>query len=234
MSDQTHISYSVYNDIEAKYDIFEDSRIQHDNSPTETEASLISSRVPETELPVKRGWLKKKTRRVINSWQPRFFVLRDRKLMYFHSETDTAPAGVINFDQVTVDVHITNPEKPTEMTMIPLGSKRQFRFKAENPHDLTEWALALYQHIESSKGKRADLVSVSRKDNFWKFNRISEQQFRDVACTGDILLFRGKSAAAKLQRGFTRSKYDHVAMILRYSSGLLALLEATAMEVRDI
>ena len=231
MSDQTQISYSVYDDVEAKYDIFEDSRTQQEKTTSSAELNSSMVNLPDSELPVKRGWLKKKTRRVIGSRQSRYIVLKDQKFMYYHQETDTAPAGIINFDQITVDVQITNPEKPTEMIIIPLGSKRKFRLRAENPAELTEWALALYQHIESSQGKKSDLVSVSRKVNFWKFDRISEQHFRDVACTGDLLLFRGKSAAAKLQRGFTRSKYEHVAMILRYSSGLIALLEATAMEV---
>jgi hypothetical protein len=48
-----------------------------------------------------------------------------------------------------------------------------------------------------------------------------------MADTGDILLFRGKSMACSIQRSFTRSEFDHVALILRYSSGELYLFEST-------
>lgn len=35
---------------------------------------------------------------------------------------------------------------------------------------------------------------------------------------GDILLFRGKHFGAKLTRGFTQSKFDHVAMLLKFDA----------------
>jgi len=46
----------------------------------------------------------------------------------------------------------------------------------------------------------------------------------------DILLFRGKNLASKVQRSFTGSQYDHVALILRYGNNELVLLEATGKE----
>ncbi len=44
---------------------------------------------------------------------------------------------------------------------------------------------------------------------------VSENQFVSMAETGDILLFHTKNTGAKLQRFFTNSDYDHVAMILK-------------------
>jgi hypothetical protein len=46
----------------------------------------------------------------------------------------------------------------------------------------------------------------------------------------DLLLFKGKNVSAKLQRSFTRSEYDHVALILRYSNGEIYLFEATGKD----
>lgn len=42
----------------------------------------------------------------------------------------------------------------------------------------------------------------------------------------DIILFRGFNTAAKLQRSFTGSVYDHVALLVKYKSGDLILFEA--------
>lgn len=52
--------------------------------------------------------------------------------------------------------------------------------------------------------------------------------------TGDILLFRGCTLSAKLQRSFTRSEYDHVALLLRYSNGSIYVFESTGQEVLPI
>lgn len=69
--------------------------------------------------------------------------------------------------------------------------------------------------------------SVLAEKRFWRNERISMRSFEDSADTGDLLLFRGKTLSCSLQRSVTRSEYDHVALILRYSSGDLYLFEAT-------
>jgi hypothetical protein len=56
---------------------------------------------------------------------------------------------------------------------------------------------------------------------------LKNEEFGNLADTGDILLFKGQTLATKVQRAVTRSEYDHVAMILRYSNGKLVLLEST-------
>ena len=56
--------------------------------------------------------------------------------------------------------------------------------------------------------------------------KISEARFRTTAAPGDILLFRGKTLGNKLQRLFTRGKYDHVAVLFRDKKGRLAMLES--------
>lgn len=44
-------------------------------------------------------------------------------------------------------------------------------------------------------------------------------------------MFRGQSLVTKLQRAITLSDFDHVAMLLRYSTGRLVIFEATAQTV---
>jgi len=44
------------------------------------------------------------------------------------------------------------------------------------------------------------------------------------------LLFKTKNLGGKIQRTFTRSEYDHVGMILKYSNGEIVLFESTGRE----
>jgi hypothetical protein len=61
-----------------------------------------------------------------------------------------------------------------------------------------------------------------------KVDVMDHKDFLKIADTGDLLLFRGKSIITKIQRTLTMSDYDHVALLLRYSTGRLVILEATA------
>ena len=47
----------------------------------------------------------------------------------------------------------------------------------------------------------------------------------------DLLLFKSKNFLGKLQRSFTRSDYDHVALVLRYGDSEITLLEAESKGV---
>lgn len=54
---------------------------------------------------------------------------------------------------------------------------------------------------------------------------------KQIADTGDILLFKSSSFVTKVQRTITRSEYDHVAMLLRFSNGKLVIFESTGQTV---
>lgn len=45
-----------------------------------------------------------------------------------------------------------------------------------------------------------------------------EEDFLNIAETGDILLFSTDNFAAKMQRGLTRSKFDHVGLIVKFEN----------------
>lgn len=48
-----------------------------------------------------------------------------------------------------------------------------------------------------------------------------------VAETGDIVLFTGKTLADKMLRGVTGSKYDHVGVLIKYPlSGQVVIFES--------
>lgn len=62
--------------------------------------------------------------------------------------------------------------------------------------------------------------------NFWRYPYVLEDEFTQLADSGDILLFRGKDRVCKVQRAFTGAVYDHVALLLRTSRRELLVLEA--------
>ena len=185
-----------------------------------------------SELPVQKGWMMKRSRHFLRGWLQRYFVLEKKTLSYFRRMGEVFPKGVFNFDQLTVRVEVTNEDK-FEVTLTPLKGQRVLRLRCANEDELWSWCYALHCHVTSSQGWVRDLTVVSMQRHFWRRSLISVRDFAEIfAATGDLLLFKGKTTAAKLQRLFTRSQYDHVALLLRYSNGKLMLLEATSSEVR--
>ena len=73
-----------------------------------------------------------------------------------------------------------------------------------------------------------------RSKNFWKYSRILEHDFRRLADTGDILLFKNRQFASQVQRLVTKSNYNHVAVVLRCSKGQIRFLEATSTFVSSL
>lgn len=174
------------------------------------------------ELPSMQGWLEKKTTGLIHRWVRRFFSLQNHEFKYYYNDTLEKLGGVINFDILTIDVQVSNKT----FKLIILGGKRSFQLRASCEQEALDWVYAISLHINSSYGRKT-VTAVAMKNRFWKSPRISNDDFQNMACTGDLLLFQGKDVVSKMQRLVTNSKYDHVAIILKYSSGRIALFEAT-------
>jgi len=190
--------------------------------------SFSSTSSTEEELMVKAGWLRKKSTHIIKRWQWRYFVLKDHVLFYYNTDSDQQPRATINFNQITVDINVINPENPEELNIKPLGSKRVFRLKGNTAGEIKEWVEALKKHIKTSEGFKEQKYMVTIKKEFWRYPRISNDRFEEIVQTGDILLFRSKAIPAKMQRAITGSKYDHVALLLKLQDEQVALLESTS------
>lgn len=52
-------------------------------------------------------------------------------------------------------------------------------------------------------------------------------EFEKACETGDLIFFTGKAFSNKVTRFFTRSDYDHVALILKNNIGEIVLFEST-------
>ena len=105
---------------------------------------------------------------------------------------------------------------------------RTFEFKAPTAEKATEWVLEIQNHIVQSEGFKNKISGQNLKKP-WRFDNMSESQFKALADTGDILLFRGTKAGSLVTRALTLSHFDHVAMVLKFESDQdeVFLVEAT-------
>ena len=159
------------------------------------------------------GYLEKYSPSIFTGWQNRYFTLKNRKLKYFKDKNSKNPKGCFNFDFMTVDIKVSN-DYPNEFRLTILGNDRNFDFRAKDEQTAKKWIYEIKNHIKSSNGHSTQLrVDVKEP---WRFDMLSENQFLESADTGDILLFKGSKAVQKTIRTLTNSRFDHVAMILKF------------------
>lgn len=97
------------------------------------------------------------------------------------------------------------------------GVSRIFHLKALNEEDLMLWLRALNLAIAESRGYSSNLGldGMKFKVKSWRYDWLDEKQLKGRAQIGDILLFRSNNFKSKITRGFTKSQFDHIAMILK-------------------
>jgi len=105
---------------------------------------------------------------------------------------------------------------------------REFLFKAQTVEECMAWVRELNRHIDESDGGN-EIKTAGDIKRPWRFDCISEKQFLEKADTGDVLLFKANSFNGGLIRTFTSSKFDHVAMILKFEAdqGEVYIVEST-------
>ena len=123
-------------------------------------------------------------------------------LKYYKDENDykmnKPPKGFINFNQVHVMYSFIDDKAQFILTL--QGSERTFKLKCINPNNKEEfltWKLKLVTAITNSSGYKNSLSMQSYKDlmpgkerkyKFWRFMRLSEQEFLEQVETCDLLL----------------------------------------------
>ena len=108
------------------------------------------------------------------------------------------------------------------------GNDRKFEFKADSEDVAKNWVENIEKHILESDGFKQSKSCAGLKKP-WRFDHMSSAQFISNADTGDILLFRGTAAGAKVTRTLTGGYFDHVAMVLKFEQdpNEVYLVEAT-------
>mmetsp|Transcript_17538 Transcript_17538/g.29584 ORF Transcript_17538/g.29584 Transcript_17538/m.29584 type:complete len:240 (+) Transcript_17538:294-1013(+) len=174
-----------------------------------------------------RGLLMKSSPSIFKGWQQRWVELKDRKLSYFKDQKAKFPSGVLNFEHFMCSVS-TSKKDSCCFSLRLAGNDRLFEFKAPSPESRDEWVKELQFHISISQGYLNQKMSDNHRKP-WRFDTISESQFKMQADTGDILLFRGSQAGSMVTRTLTGSHFDHVAMVLKFENDPdeVYLVEAT-------
>ena len=126
------------------------------------------------------------------------------------------PRGIINFNQVEVLYSFVDSKQAFTLTLS--GSDRVFNLKIRdqtNPDDYDTWKRCLTTSIENSSGKIKNLTlqnytefKADKSYKFWRFMRLSEQEFLDQVETCDLLLctkkqFRNEPGKHKIHDIFT-------------------------------
>ena len=183
----------------------------------------------------KYGWLKKKSRGLIKKnllqkWSYRFFSLNSNKLFYFKSPELKYPNGVIDFDQVRINL----TKEENMLILNPCNQSNTFTVKLYNNDELETWHTSLQSVIEGSRGWIEDKTALGKKAKFWKNERISEIEFLNEADTGDLVIVRNENLASKLTRTFHGNAHDTLALVIKYVNGKVALLAGNDKEVASL
>ncbi|CDW71588.1 ph domain-containing protein [Stylonychia lemnae] len=174
--------------------------------------------------------------RKVRSFQLRHCVIKGPLFKFYQDIFNTKLDGILDFDLLTIDL-AQDPENLC-FKFIIYGTSKSFLFQAYNKEDYQEWTEAIAENLSKSIGKYQQQFQIVRYPKFWKNERISDNQFQYNVDSGDIMLFKGKSFTSKFNQFLQNSEYgnnytqyqffiDHVALLLRYSSGNVVLFEAT-------
>ncbi|CDW86473.1 UNKNOWN [Stylonychia lemnae] len=98
-------------------------------------------------------------------------------------------------------------------------------YKNEKPRGLINFDIVESESVVySNSGAKARQILINgslhlnRSLKNQRFDRIDEANFLKTADVGDIILFRGRRFGAKFTRQLTQSKFDHVAIILKFEA----------------
>lgn len=177
-------------------------------------------------------WINKQPKAIFfGKWKPRFWILKRDKLKYYENEESINHLGVIDFNKVEASVYILTDDHCTFKIALK-GSYKVFLFRASSSEDAALWVEKLDDCIHNSRGKHLSLTITDPK--FWKDIYIDVNEFKSVVDNWDLLLFKSKQLATKLQRTLTNSNYDHVGMIVLWETdddmNTIFLLEAVSSE----
>jgi hypothetical protein len=136
----------------------------------------------------------------------------------------------LNFNLITCNLTVDKKNLKFYITVLSLENF-VFEFKLKN-NDINLFDIIttnILINIKNSRGYIKNLFEISLRKDFYTQYFMKVGEFEYYARTGDILLFRGFECSAKIQRFYTKSVYDHVAILFR-KDGILNVYEATAKD----
>jgi len=97
------------------------------------------------------------------------------------------------------------------------GVKKKLKLKASSQAEAKLWAdffQDLFKFVSENQARASKYITAKR-EKLLKIDMLTEEEFLEKVETGDLLLFKSSHMAARFQRTFTNSKYDHVGLIVR-------------------
>jgi hypothetical protein len=92
-----------------------------------------------------------------------------------------------------------------------------------------EWEDYLQSVIDVHSLECKMLFKTISKPLYEDKDSLTEREFIDMSETGDVLLFFTNHTGGKLQRFFTQSDYDHVAMVVKFDKKETMVFEANQL-----
>jgi hypothetical protein len=165
-------------------------------------------------------------------------IYTDFEILYFNNDRNLIsllsrnfdiynPILFLDFNLVTADFKINKNLYEIYLSVLSLEN---FTFTLKLEHKCQNLFKSLVIHLQrsilSSYGYYNNIFGCSLRKNFYKSYFIKFNDFENIAKTGDILLFKGFEKKAKFQRFFTKSEFDHIAILIRINN-ILYLYDAT-------
>jgi len=171
------------------------------------------------EMYEKKGYLSIKSSNLFFKWQKHYFELEPFKIFWglskesLASKTDVRCINLLVNDCRITEIH------GQEFNVSIEGLESVLKLKAASKAECKEWVDFLNEFFQLAKEHRSETQTYTRTvENLFRPDVILEEEFLESVDTGDLLLLRANHIGAKLQRLFTFSDYDHIALMLKASS----------------
>ena len=181
----------------------------------------MSSEIPYDEAKSYSGYLDKKSKNLISTWQKRFFQILDGKVMvYSIKKNDNEIKGQFNLEQISM------PESVDSRVFKFNLESRQFVLRAQNEEDKNKWI----ESIKSCKDKLVATRAVRERESFKKKVEKSSDAWKKESLTSltrkNKVESAGKVTAEIIKKhGFVTNKEEKVSNELLVSKGISQLLD---------
>ncbi|CAD8080464.1 unnamed protein product [Paramecium primaurelia] len=101
-------------------------------------------------------------------------------------------------------------------------------YQAKDAVEAKMWVGCLNIVLDKHRNHPKNKLQLQEVSRYFGFNVISEEYFLKIVESGDLLLFETNNTGAKLQRVFTNTKYDHVAIAIKMANKYLFVFDANA------
>jgi len=105
-----------------------------------------------------------------NSWQPRYFIVRDGWMYYFEEKKLNArPRGKIDLQSelvtLVVNLHFEHSPSPHTLLINPGGYEEKWKLCAANSEDMAQWCDCINGYINNKQKRKPSLLKIPDYDS---------------------------------------------------------------------